>query len=329
MPLKTTIELSITLDAERFYKLLNKANPIDDYDSYKDDTDYIDQSISHKGIFVKYKNKTYKKKIVLIVDTDKVIGDAGFDPDILISKLEKRIAKYFSAKYQLNDFTLTGTTISADVNLQSKEMVDAYMRLMCRLGRVKGYSESNRNPFSDNVSFWLEGNSNFIEFVVLDLEGAIKEQLDGTEYKKKEMELIKKDTTGILRVEVRLTKANAVRTFTEDTVTSMQIVDILRKSQDIFCNIFVSIVPFGDSYKQGKTIELIRGNKDIDATIKRKMIRLVELVPEKKSLLLAQKALDYRRIDDVMEMFADIEVSPVTISKRSDEKMLDNLLKYV
>ena len=88
-------------------------------------------------------------------------------------------------------------------------------------------------------------------------------------------------------------------------------------------------MPFGDSYKQNKTIELIRGNKDIDATIKQKMIKLVELVPEKKSLLLAQKALDYRQVDVVMEMFADIDVSPVTISKRADEKMLDNLMKYI
>ena len=59
------------------------------------------------------------------------------------------------------------------------------------------------------------------------------------------------------------------------------------------------------------------------------MIRLIELVPEKKSLLLAQKTLNYRNIDDVMEKFADIEVSPVTISKRADEKYLQNLIKYI
>ena len=328
MPLKTTLELSIALDANRFYKLFHKANPIGDYDGYDDDSNYVDQSISHKGIFVKYKNKIYKKKITLIVDTDKAIGNANFDPDILINKLEKRIAKYFNSKYQLNDFSLTGMTISTDVNVHSREMVDAYMKLMHRLGRVKGYSKSSRNPFSDDVSFWLEGNSNFIEFIVLDIEGVLKEQLEGNEYKKKQIELIQKNTVGLLHVEVRLTKAKAVRSFTDGAIPSLQIVKLLRKSQDIYCDFFFSVVPFGDSYKQSKTIELIREKVD-DQRLRRKMIRLVELIPEKKSLLLAQKALDYRRIDEVMEMFADIELSPVTISKRSDEKKLDNLIKYI
>ena len=152
--------------------------------------------------------------------------------------------------------------------------------------------------------------------------------MDGTGYKRNQVEQIKKDTTGLLRVEVRLTKAKTVRSFTDGAIPSLQIVKLLKKSQDIYCEVFFSILPFGDSYKQNKTIELIR-EKVGDVRLKRKMIRLVELVPEKKSLLLAQKALDYRRIDDVMEMFADIEVSPVTISKRSDERKLDNLIKYI
>ena len=328
MQLKTTIELSITIDTNRFYKLFNKVNPIDDYDSYYDDTDYIDQSISHKGILVKYINNTYKKKITLIVDTEKVNGGTDFDPNILINKLEKRIAKYFNAKYQLNDFTLTGMTVSADINVHGKKMVHAYMKLIYRLGRVKGYSKSDSNPFSDDVSFWLEGNSNFIEFIILDLEGALREQLEGIGYKKKQMELIKKDITGLLRVEVRLTKAKAVRDFTDDTVPSVQIFDLFKRSHEIFCDIVFYIMPLGDSYKQSKTIELIREKFD-DVHLRRKMIRLVELVPEKKSLLLAQKALNYRNLDDVMEAFADIDVSPVTISKRSDEKKLDNLIKFI
>ena len=45
--------------------------------------------------------------------------------------------------------------------------------------------------------------------------------------------------------------------------------------------------------------------------------------------MLMQKALDYRRIDEVMERFSDIEVSPVTISKRADVKHLQNLIKYM
>lgn len=69
--------------------------------------------------------------------------------------------------------------------------------------------------------------------------------------------------------------------------------------------------------------------KVADMTIRRRMLRLVELVPEKKSLLLAQKALNYRRVDEVMEAFTDIGVSPITISKRHDVKRLKNIHSYL
>ena len=59
------------------------------------------------------------------------------------------------------------------------------------------------------------------------------------------------------------------------------------------------------------------------------MIRLVALIPEKKSLLLAQKELNYRRIDKVMDTFAAIDLSPVTLSKRHDTKHLENLYTYI
>ena len=44
---------------------------------------------------------------------------------------------------------------------------------------------------------------------------------------------------------------------------------------------------------------------------------MIDLIPEKKSLFLAQKALNSRKVDDVMEGFAKIGVSPVTICKRN------------
>jgi hypothetical protein len=58
------------------------------------------------------------------------------------------------------------------------------------------------------------------------------------------------------------------------------------------------------------------------------MIHLLALLPEKKSLLLAQKALNYREIDLVLDKFAEINLSPVTISKRHDEMYLKNLYDY-
>ena len=58
------------------------------------------------------------------------------------------------------------------------------------------------------------------------------------------------------------------------------------------------------------------------------MLRLLDLIPEKKSLRLAQKAMKYRKVDDIMDAFAYLDLSPVTLSKRHNIEMLDNLYKY-
>lgn len=44
-------------------------------------------------------------------------------------------------------------------------------------------------------------------------------------------------------------------------------------------------------------------------------MQLLALVPEKKSLYLAQRAINCRNMERVMDSFAKISVSPVTISK--------------
>lgn len=54
-------------------------------------------------------------------------------------------------------------------------------------------------------------------------------------------------------------------------------------------------------------------------------MRLEELIPEKKSLYLVQKAMKCRNIEKVMDAFAKISLSPVTISKRHDVKYLINI----
>ncbi len=55
------------------------------------------------------------------------------------------------------------------------------------------------------------------------------------------------------------------------------------------------------------------------------MLRLIALLPEKKSLHLAQKALNCRDVAAVMEAFVKINLPPVTISKRHEVKALDNI----
>ena len=56
---------------------------------------------------------------------------------------------------------------------------------------------------------------------------------------------------------------------------------------------------------------------------------MVALIPEKKSVYLAQKAMNCRRMRKVLEGFPKINLSPVTISKRHDIKFVNSLYSYL
>ena len=213
------------------------------------------------------------------------------------------------------------------VDVRSNEKVSAYLKVLRRIGKVKGFSPSRDSSLDDDVSLCLDGNSNGIKFMLYDLEALLGEGTSdvcsniGQKY-------IPEDCEGLLRAEVRLTNPKAIRGYTNKSSVSKQISDLHDNRQQIFLETFMRIIPFGNFYKKNKTEEIIRA-KVKDATIRRRMLRLVELIPGKKSLLLAQKALNYRRIDKVMKVFFDIEVAPITISKRHDIKKLDNLYEYL
>ena len=65
-----------------------------------------------------------------------------------------------------------------------------------------------------------------------------------------------------------------------------------------------------------------------DSIMRRRMLRLLTLIPEKKSLHLAQKAMNCRDVEKVMEAFTKIHLSPVTIAKRHEIKYLENIYSH-
>ena len=101
----------------------------------------------------------------------------------------------------------------------------------------------------------------------------------------------------------------------------------MKNSADAFMETFARVVPFGDFHKMTAAVEIIRSEVK-DSIMRRRMLRLLTLIPEKKSLHLAQKAMNCRDVEQVMDTFAKIHLSPVTIAKRHDVKHLDNIYSY-
>ena len=129
-------------------------------------------------------------------------------------------------------------------------------------------------------------------------------------------------------MEVRLKRQKAIHNYTNETKTSKQIKRLASKSKDIFLDIFTGIVPYGDYCKKKDAVKLVEDNISKQRH-REKMIRMIELIPKKKSLYLAQKEMNDRNIEKIMKMFAEINLSPVTISKRHETKSLKNLYSYL
>ena len=326
MVVNPVFELSMTLSNDKFHRLLSKISERSEL-LEENDEGYIDRLLAASGITVIYRSSQYKKKVRLVVNPHIMLGDDDFDSEKLVRKLCKRIDEYFCKQYSLRDFKLSKVVLTADVDVYNRENVSAYLKVLQRIGRVKGFSPVSYDYFDKGTSFCLEGNSNGIEFLIYDLEKALMGQMGTKDSGKKKLSHMVKETKGVMRAEVRLTTPKTITSYTNTADTAEQISEIADKCKDIFFELFALVVPFGDFYKKDKVSDIIRSSVG-NRVLRRKMLRLVALIPEKKSLWLAQREMGCRDMDTVMKEFAKINLSPVTISKRSGLKQLVCLYDY-
>ncbi len=324
---KSDIELSMILDNKKFRKILNYADKKENH-LEEDDGEYVDQSMAAKGITVTYRDSQYKKKVKVSINTGRIMDYHKTVPDRFLRKLDKKIGEYFDHKYSIDDFSLSGTAFITDIDVGSRESVSAYLRVLRRVGKVKGLKPVDYGCFEDIDSLCWEGISNGGSLSLNNLEDMCRKQFGEKESLTKKYRGIIKETEGLLRAEVRLMKPKSIWGYTDRVEVGEQIAGLMQNSKDIFLDIFVKIVPFGDFYKKDKAVEIIC--REIgDSRLRKRMLRLVTLIPEKKSLYQAQKAMNYRNMEKMMKSFAKINLSPVTISKRQDVKYLENLYSYL
>ena len=322
-----TFELSLIISTDNFYKWKNKAfeNAEGNHRVYYSQKDVIcDNALKDKGVKIEYHDNTFKKKIKFIVNPTKLLGGNDIKKlwkpnndniSKLLRKLKEYIDSYFDSQYKLNDFKMTRIDFTVNINVGDREKVSSYIQVLHNIGKVKGFKpkyDKKDKKINHDLSFDLDGNSNGVEFTAYDKE-AVSER---------------KEAKGILRVEVRLKKQKAIGKYTDETTTSKQIKSLAGNSKDIFLDTFMHIVPYGNYYKKKEAVKLVEDNISKQKH-REKMLQLLELVPKKKSLYLAQKEMNDRNIDKIMAMFAEINVSPVTISKRHNIKNLKNLYSYL
>lgn len=320
MNINQVFELSMVLDTDHFQEILAMAYSKSEQ-LQEGEEESIDLSLAPKGITVIYRDSQYKKKVRLLINPCLIVDDPD-DADKLARKLDKRIKEYFNHKYRMEDFTLSGMNFIADIDVGSRDYVAAYLKVLQRVGKVKGFSPVSFEFLDAVDNFCLSGNSNGIDFLLYNLGSAIMNQMRNADTGR-----ISKQVWNILRAEIRLTKPKAIRAYTDAEGISSQIVEFTKNRQHIFLDTFTRVIPFGDYYKKDAAMEIIR-REVTDSIMRRRMLRLLVLLPEKKSLYLTQKAMDCRNVEKVMEAFAKINLSPVTIGKRQGAKHLQNLYSY-
>ena len=306
MYINEIFELTRAVNGDEFDRLFAR---VKDNLEEEEGEEYADRSLSHKGVTVIYRKSRYKKKVRLVVNTAFLFKEKEYDSGKIVPQLEKRVAKYFGDRHCLEEFVLTEAALMTDLRMEYPEDVLMYLRLLRRIGKVKNFSPVTYDGFSKQNSFCLKGNSNDIVFMAYNLHAVIKES-PGSEGRQS-LACAK----GVLRAEIRLTSQKAIREVSQVQDALEQMLVLGKRRSEIFLSIFGRIVPFGDSYKKSLAAERVRTQVS-DLRMRRRMLYLIDLIPEKRSLWLAQKALQYRKIDEVMDAFAKIGLSPVTISKR-------------
>ena len=341
-----TFELTLETTAKNFNYLLSRAYKMAKKDKHRVGrstryTSYdvrVDDALASEGIMIEYHAHDYRKSIKLRVHPSEVLGGSDLNLwkpntrniEALVEKLNEHIDDYFDSEYTLDDLILSRVEFTANLDV-GKENVAAYIRLMHKIGKVKGFSakysvsDYAAEDIKKERSFDLEGKTNGIAFTIYDKEADLKER--GKKEKARK-------AAGILRAEVRLKKRKVVQAAMREfdnpdaLTTEEQIALVSKKSKEIFGITFAHIVPYGDSYKLKDAEQLVK-TSGLKAKGKDKMLRLLRLVPKKKSLYLAFKELDVRDKDAMLGWFAELNVSPITISKREDVSHLKNIYKYL
>ncbi len=299
-------ELSLNIDTKEFSRWFQEKSSNGFVKITSDE--YADCKYKEKGILFVFRDSTYKKKIKVVASHHAFDDDGNADAYRFIHRLDKKIRKYFDDEYSLDDFVLSAVSFVLETDLGSDEKVHSYIGVLKRIGKVKKYRLVTRTDSFSKNCFCLLGKSNGIVFRAFAPGDVVKGEFAGT-----------------LRTEIRLSNCSAVRKVAECNTSMEQIQEIISEADVIFKKIYCSIVPSGDFYKKRRVVDII--NREIeDVRLRRKMVKFVILVAEKKSLLLAQKAMNTRSMGKIMRAFEKIEVSPITIGKREKEQYFKNVL---
>lgn len=234
----------------------------------------------------------------------------------------------FGEDFAINNLELSRVDYRINVNVGSSENVRAYINLLYRCDKRKGYKVIGLEcpDFDSTKGYTARNDIAGTEISFYDKQ----KQLEQRKYEESER------ASGILRIELRLTKIKAVKEHTKGCINNHErIIYCIGNSRREILGVVRQLIPDGDYYTMKKAREILE--KSVKSQkLQDRMIEMLKLTKRLGSIRLAKKEL--RNIDSkikheyfnmMMEEFENIGVNPVVLDKKSVVSTLPGLFTFL
>lgn len=234
----------------------------------------------------------------------------------------------FGEDFAINNLELSRVDYCINVNVGSGENVRAYINLLYRCDMRKGYKVIGLEcPDFDSTKGYTARN----DIVGTEISFYDKQkQLEQRKYEDSER------ASGILRIELRLTKSKAVKEHTEGCINNHErIVYCIGNSRREILAVVRQLIPDGDYYSMKEARAIVRKSVK-NQKLRKRMLEMLMLTKKLDSIRLAKKELrdkdpkiKHEYFNIMMEEFENIGVNPVVLDKKLGGSTLASLFRYL
>lgn len=288
-----------------------------------------------KGIRVVIKKTKLSGYLKFIISLNDLLGTDDklslIDPlhiQEALNTADAMLTGEFGEAFSINNLELSRVDYCINVNVESSENVRAYINLLYRCDMRKGYKVIGLEcpDFDTTKGYTARNDIAGTEISFYDKQ----KQLEQRKYEDWER------ASGILRIELRLTKSKAVKEHTEGCINNHErIAYCIGNSHREILAVVRQLIPDGDYYTMKEARAIVK--KSVKSQkLRERMLEMLKLTKKLGSIRLAKKELrnkdskiKHEYFNMMMEEFENIGVNPVVLDKKSGVSTLTGLYTFL
>lgn len=288
-----------------------------------------------KGIRVVLKKTLIGGYLKFIVSLNDLLGADDklslIDPQHIqeaLNSADTMLTGEFGEEFSINNLELSRVDYCINVNVESSENVRAYIKQLYRCDTRKGYKVIGLEcpDFDTTKGYTARNDIAGTEISFYDKQ----KQLEQRQYEDSER------ASGILRIELRLTKSKAVKEHTEGCINNHErIVYCIGNSRREILAVVRQLIPDGDYYTMKKARAMVRKSVK-NQKLRERMLEMLKLTKKLGSIRLAKKELrnkdpkiKHEYFNMMMEEFEMLNLNVVTMDKDNKVIKLPSLFYYL